>query len=393
MEQRRLAPYTSSPSQTTSELSLSYEPHRCESHGSATPESHHGSFDEHASFHGLPHGFTDVPAPREPENSFEPWLMDLPPSASPISTASSTLSPSVGSISTSYADASFPLYHLIEQPLSLCSSSSTSHPTWLNGAEASWQCHYAENDVWNNHGLPSPAWSGDGYGLPLPSMNSCIPPVNGNNLFVFSQHHMQGQHYLEGEAGPSTLSNPEDTDSSDGSDSESSDSENEENELNDGRRRDTGSSRQRGTRQKSPLVKVTKWEVQVDAYAQHETRNYICAFSKVPGEHGKRCNQKFVRPEHLRRHIKSVHGNKKEYFCKVPSCRKPFSRGDNLRDHYWTHLARGGRTGKNCKMPLLELKEILGPKERKLVRRLKHKLNLHKLNSHKLNLHKIRAKL
>ncbi|KAI4681222.1 uncharacterized protein J4E88_005729 [Alternaria novae-zelandiae] len=52
------------------------------------------------------------------------------------------------------------------------------------------------------------------------------------------------------------------------------------------------------------------------------------------------------------------------------------AKGDNLRDHYWTHVNRGGRAGKNNKMSIPELKAILGPKERPLIRRLKMKLNL-----------------
>jgi hypothetical protein len=87
------------------------------------------------------------------------------------------------------------------------------------------------------------------------------------------------------------------------------------------------------------------------------------------------CSQRFVRPEHLRRHVKTVHGNERLYICKVPDCLRPFSRGDNLREHYWTHLKRGGRAGKNRKMDFPELKAILGSKERKLAKRLREKLS------------------
>jgi len=48
-----------------------------------------------------------------------------------------------------------------------------------------------------------------------------------------------------------------------------------------------------------------------------------------------------------------------------------------LRDHYWTHLDRGGRKGKNRKFTFAELKEILGQKERKLIRRLRLQLQRH----------------
>ena len=77
----------------------------------------------------------------------------------------------------------------------------------------------------------------------------------------------------------------------------------------------------------------------------------------------KMCGKRFVRPEHLRRHKNTVHvpDNDKFPTCKVPHCRKRFSRGDNLREHYFTHVERGGRASKNIKMELQELKQILGP--------------------------------
>ena len=120
---------------------------------------------------------------------------------------------------------------------------------------------------------------------------------------------------------------------------------------------------------KSPRMQVDKWAVAVNSIQQSDTRGYVC---DVPG-----CVTAFVRPEHLRRHVKSKHSANRPYECKVPECRTPFSRGDNLRDHYWTHLHRGGRAGKNKKMTLPELKLILGPKEKKLIRRLKEKQKQH----------------
>jgi hypothetical protein len=107
-----------------------------------------------------------------------------------------------------------------------------------------------------------------------------------------------------------------------------------------------------------------------------EQRHYHCGLIDVNGRHP--CTKKFVRPEHLRRHVRTVHGREQPYTCQVPDCDKAFSRGDNLREHYWTHLSRGGRTGKNKKMDFLELKAILGPKQRKLARRLRMKLNKQK---------------
>ncbi|KAF2124764.1 hypothetical protein P153DRAFT_370678 [Dothidotthia symphoricarpi CBS 119687] len=383
MEQRRLAPYTSSPPyQGMMEMSLSHESHHCDAHTSATPESCQGSFDEHTNFHSIPHGYAELPASREPEHSFEPWLMEIHPSASPVSTVHSSMSLPEAT-STPYADTPLPLYHLLEQPLPHRPNSSTSHPTWMSSTEAAWQCYYAESDVWTTQQLPSPAWSGDSYGLPLPSMCNYFPPINDASLTAFSNP-VHGQPYVESEAFhiplPPTFEDAESPDvSTDTSDSESDVSEYEDGAAIDGRRKDSASSKQRSSRPRSPLVKVVKWDVHVDTYNQPEVRHYICPFSKDADINGRKCEQKFVRPEHLRRHVKTVHGNQKDYFCKVPNCTRAFSRGDNLRDHYWTHLARGGRAGKNDKMTLPELKAILGPKEKKLIRRLKHRLHVQKL--------------
>jgi len=85
---------------------------------------------------------------------------------------------------------------------------------------------------------------------------------------------------------------------------------------------------------------------------------------------GRTCKQRFKRPEHSRRHVLTVHSTARPHACKVPHCGGAFSRRDNLRDHYFTHVEKGGREGKNHKISLEELKEILGQKERKLVARL-----------------------
>lgn len=125
----------------------------------------------------------------------------------------------------------------------------------------------------------------------------------------------------------------------------------------------------------SAVLKLGKWSMGSDSLHISEQRHFQCQFSKYPDAHGRWCVKSFVRPEHLRRHHKTVHGTEKNYVCKVPGCKRHFSRGDNLRDHYWTHVNRGGRAGKNTKMTLAELKVILGPKEKRLIRRLKQRLS------------------
>lgn len=89
------------------------------------------------------------------------------------------------------------------------------------------------------------------------------------------------------------------------------------------------------------------------------------------------CGRVFVCPEHLRRHVKSKHSQEKEHRCVVPECKMSFARSDNLRSHYWTHLQRGGRVGKNKKFTLAELGNILGQNEKTLIRRLRKKLKQH----------------
>jgi hypothetical protein len=59
------------------------------------------------------------------------------------------------------------------------------------------------------------------------------------------------------------------------------------------------------------------------------------------------CQALFARPEHLRRHVHTVHEKKERLPCKVASCAKPFPRADNLRAHYWTHVKGHGRRGRN----------------------------------------------
>jgi hypothetical protein len=49
------------------------------------------------------------------------------------------------------------------------------------------------------------------------------------------------------------------------------------------------------------------------------------------------CGKCFLRGEHLKRHIRSIHTHEKPYKCVVPSCGKHFSRRDNLVQHLKIH--------------------------------------------------------
>lgn len=123
------------------------------------------------------------------------------------------------------------------------------------------------------------------------------------------------------------------------------------------------------------VMKLGRWgHITYPFYKVISARQYWCPLmdNKNPQT---RCTKTFQRPEHLRRHVTTVHGRDKCHLCKV--CPKLFSRRDNLREHYWTHVKRGGRAGKNVKMTIPELTSILGPREKRLLKRLRGKLATH----------------
>jgi hypothetical protein len=103
---------------------------------------------------------------------------------------------------------------------------------------------------------------------------------------------------------------------------------------------------------------------------------YWCSLTNRRGGSDRLCGKRFKRMEHLKRHMKTagIH-NEPTYSCDIPECKQSFSRRDNLRDHYWTHVYRGGRVGRNKKLSLVELEGILCPHEAgiyvRLIQRLK----------------------
>ncbi|KAG6865576.1 hypothetical protein C0991_001335 [Blastosporella zonata] len=60
-------------------------------------------------------------------------------------------------------------------------------------------------------------------------------------------------------------------------------------------------------------------------------RSFVCT---VEG-----CGKCFIRGEHLKRHVRSIHTNDKPHACPYPGCGKSFSRRDNLGQHVRLHLA------------------------------------------------------
>ncbi|RKP11000.1 hypothetical protein THASP1DRAFT_21387 [Thamnocephalis sphaerospora] len=58
------------------------------------------------------------------------------------------------------------------------------------------------------------------------------------------------------------------------------------------------------------------------------------------------CRRAFMRSEHLKRHVASVHTNVKPFTCPAAGCGKMFARSDNLQQHQRTHVRKAARPGK-----------------------------------------------
>lgn len=300
--------------------------------------------------------YLQVPTPyQEP---LDPWLFDAPSCGSPTSTSSTI--PSEGAL-TPAVTASLPAYHILEQPLLACHTASTSYPVPRNRGDNDWQQHYLETGTWNpQQCLPSHPSTG-GY-VVLPS--SIGASTSSSFSFPTTMHQIVDSDAVKAE------DNNDDLESLDENDSDSEVSDYNEDNSSPGRyARSTPKNRS------TPGVhKLGKWQTALGSYDSQEARHYVCHFSGTSESKGRICHQRFQRPEHLRRHQNSVHSGKKPFGCQIPGCRTKFNRGDNLREHYWTHLQRGGRKGKNDKYSFQELRAMLGPKDKKLVRRLKEKL-------------------
>ena len=369
MEQPNSAPYVSSPYLNMIDLPSSHLPFRPVSNGPTAPDSCQHSFDESSCFSTVPPEILIFPVSRVAGNSLDPWLMDISSTASPDSSRLS-MSPSQG-IATPSSDGFYsppypeqlqlPAYQTLEQPQPV-RSCSTSHPNWASSAE-NWERTCADSDLWGNQPFVAQPWVSNIYDGYAPS------DINHNHahssLFAFSAQMSMALPEPVQARGATGSPNAEDNEDGISSDNESDSDDDDESDYS-----QSGSSQSKSKpKTRAPGVSRDRWMIPTGVI-QSETRGYGC---NMPG-----CTTAFVRPEHLRRHVRSKHTDVKDYRCIVPGCAtSAFSRGDNLRDHYWTHLQRGGRAGKNKKYTLQELKGFLGPKERKLIRKLKHKLQQH----------------
>jgi hypothetical protein len=246
----------------------------------------------------------------------------------------------------------------------------------ISNPELTWQPHLSAAST-SQPLLPHyslPMWHASSYeDLPMPSTEYYVQPFTDDLASSFLQSSVQTNSIRRSVTGFKPSESEVGTTSSD-SDGDDLDYE-EGSSSYSGRKGPYGSNHTDGHAISD--LKHGRWSIVNDPFSLLPYRHYICGRIEYSGSIERHCDRGFQRYEHLRRHIKTVHGNERNYPCKVPQCRKAFTRGDNLKDHYWTHIQRGGRAGKNEKMNLAELKTILGPKEKKLLRKLKQRLSEH----------------
>jgi hypothetical protein len=320
--------------------------------------------------------YVHTPGSTDVDLTFSPWLMDVPTFTSPLSRTPSLSGSEYVSTPPAYSEPSS-MYHLMDQALPPSANYLARDSQYVSNQELGWQSNLSGDGASRSqqhlqqHHIPS--WQSYDYvAVSLPPSLGYLAPPYMNNIPSSAQRAVLAYHCKPESADAtvrtSDVSTPPSSSSSNNSDSDSDDSEYEESDSNSGQRKDSRPNS--GPHHSKPhVIKLGPWNSIMGPYSQPSARHYVCPMVEIG------CPRRFARPEHLRRHVNTVHGNKRDHRCKVPKCAtKAFSRSDNLRDHYWSHLERGGRVGKNEKMSLAELKQILGPKEKKLIKKLKKRL-------------------
>ncbi|KAG9191518.1 hypothetical protein G6011_10252 [Alternaria panax] len=372
MEQRRVQSFTSSPYQYVGDYAGSQDVSRCDSLEPIILKPVHGSCHERSYIHQYANEAATTRSLSAPIDAFDPWILEGPPCGSPLST-SSTISYTDSVPTPPYAG--MPMYDTVDSPVFQHIRSPTNNNAWSGEPEPVWRPSYPEVTVWGSQQFSLPYHGGPSCDqMALQPVREYIPQAGPSLSPSYTQYDAALRYCAPGVVGPASLkhelaSHTDNSDVDSGSESDFSDSDDEESLQK------SPHSISRGSGTYASVMKLGKWDHSMCAFpTASEARRYRCPLEDKYHA-GNPCPKKFARPEHLRRHVNTVHGNLNErsHMCKV--CPRLFSRGDNLRDHYWTHLERGGRAGKNIKMTLLELKAILGPKEKMLVKRLKMKLH------------------
>lgn len=371
MEQRRVQSFTSSPYQYVMEYVGSQDLSRCDSHEPIASKPGHGSLEQQSYTHHYAQGRSTARSLSAPIDAFDPWILEGPPCGSPLSTSSS-ISHTESFPTPAYTGTL--MYDQVDSPVFPHVRSPTSHDAWSGEPEPAWRPSYPEMTTWSSQQFSLP------YHEDPPCDHLLLQPVQEH---IPQAGHPAAPFYIpysatirysaarDVESAPferGLASNPDDSDMDSDSESEDSESDDDSSTM-----KSSSHPTFRSSGADSSVMKLGKWDNSVCSFpTASEPRHYRCPLEDKDHS-GNACPKRFVRPEHLRRHIRTVHGNERCHICKV--CPRLFSRGDNLRDHYWTHVNRGGRAGKNIKMSLTELKAILGPKEKLLVKRLKMKLH------------------
>ncbi|KAL5115676.1 hypothetical protein ACEQ8H_006388 [Pleosporales sp. CAS-2024a] len=334
------------------------------------PNDHHGqaAFDENA-FGASSENYMITHGPIASELAFQPWLVEAS-SASPLSRISS-LNDSHYVYSQPPFMPATSMYQVVDQQMTSVPPYTARQESYISGQDLAWQQHVSGASTWHT-GLP--VWHGNNdENHHMPWFGNHVQTLPDSQVDTFPQASM------ELHTGPGNIISPRPSVTDSEKTSKDSDSDNSAHE-------DEGRSH-RGTREGScwsigsadahadgaRILKLGRWSTTNEPFSRLPQRQYLCGQIEHVENTERLCEKTFQRPEHLRRHIRTVHGKKRNYVCKVPSCGRAFSRGDNLRGHYWTHLEHGGRAGKNEKLTLDELKAILGSKEKDLLRRLKLK--------------------
>ena len=318
-----------------------------------------------------------------PVEAFDPWVLEEPPCSSPHSIASS-MGHSECVDTPPHSDVA--IYDVLEPHFQDIQDPPISHTAWKSEPEQLWQPAYGETPSWCSESYMLPYYVDPSHDqLPLQPMNSYIPssPTSAYDSYTANAEGFvsQYEHILAERVDSMPFrfrgtAKTEDIDGNRESDS-ASDSESDDSDYDDSASQGSSNPTTKDQRAARNVMNLGRWSTNViDPYTiASEQRQYECPMQDTSHAKPVPCQKRFLRPEHLRRHVKTVHSKVRLHMCKVADCERPFSRGDNLRDHYWTHLERGGRSGKNSKMSFLELKAILGPRERKLAKRLKQRLN------------------
>ena len=373
MEQRRVQSFTSSPYQYVVDYPGSQDLSRCDSHEPIPMKHGNGSYDERMSFHHLARETSTTRSLSAPIDAFDPWLLEGPGCGSPMSTSSS-ISHNESLPTPPYTG--MPMYDNVESPAFHHVRSPVNHEAWAAEPEHVWRPSYPDLPTWGSQQFSLPYHGGPACEqMSLQPVQQYVPHSGPSVAPAYIPYHAPAPFPTARVANPGPLRKELASDA--GHSEKESDSESDESESDDDASLHGSSySTSRRSGANANVMKLGKWGENPASYPLHHTldvRHWQCPLDDKDHA-GVPCPKRFQRPEHLRRHVRTVHGNDRCHFCKV--CPKTFSRGDNLRDHYWTHVNRGGRAGKNNKMSIPELKAILGPKERPLIRRLKMKLNL-----------------